>query len=530
MAPIARQPASGHRSKALLLAACSVALLVASPCAVGADQTVAAPPAAPPAVVPVASGDLSLRQVVLAVRSGSRAIQAKRLDRDIAAASVERARAVFEPTFTASTTLAHDRQRSTPEEDLARYGVGNQVGLYERDSRDYSAGISALVSTGAKLEAKATLSEFLTNITRNLRQNDLFDHRAYVGLTLTQPLARDAGREVTTAKLRIAELDDAAAAQSSLDTESSVVAEACMAYLDLALAQQRIGIALERVRMGEQVLTEAKSRVLQGRAPESELWDVENALARYHAALSEAEQQRLERMNRLRTLLNVRGSAQAGALRAADPLPPTRTDLPTATRGIQIAIENRTDLKGKKLALERETVQLSFARNQLLPRVDLVASAGFNGLDTSRLRALDPDRMGSYPSYSIGLQVSIPMDGNQLAKADLRSALARRQDAEQSIQALEVAIANDVETSVGLIASAVRRFELTSDVAQREQRQLDLDRRRMTEGRGSLREVLISQERASGARLQMLDQQTQHAKADVLLDAAQGTLLGRFQP
>ena len=52
----------------------------------------------------------------------------------------------------------------------------------------------------------------------------------------------------------------------------------------------------------------------------------------------------------------------------------------------------------------------------------------------------------------------------------------------------------------------------------------------MTEGRGSLREVLISQERASGARLQMLDQQTQHAKADVLLDAAQGTLLGRFQP
>ena len=530
MAPIARQPASGHRSKALLLAACSVALLVASPCAVGADQTVAAPPAAPPAVVPVASGDLSLRQVVLAVRSGSRAIQAKRLDRDIAAASVERARAVFEPTFTASTTLAHDRQRSTPEEDLARYGVGNQVGLYERDSRDYSAGISALVSTGAKLEAKATLSEFLTNITRNLRQNDLFDHRAYVGLTLTQPLARDAGREVTTAKLRIAELDDAAAAQSSLDTESSVVAEACMAYLDLALAQQRIGIALERVRMGEQVLTEAKSRVLQGRAPESELWDVENALARYHAALSEAEQQRLERMNRLRTLLNVRGSAQAGALRAADPLPPTRTDLPTATRGIQIAIENRTDLKGKKLALERETVQLSFARNQLQPRVDLVASAGFNGLDTSRLRALDPDRMGSYPSYSIGLQVSIPMDGNQLAKADLRSALARRQDAEQSIQALEVAIANDVETSVGLIASAVRRFELTSDVAQREQRQLDLDRRRMTEGRGSLREVLISQERASGARLQMLDQQTQHAKADVLLDAAQGTLLGRFQP
>lgn len=473
---------------------------------------------------------LTLRQVVQAVRADSRAVRSKRLDRDIASAAVDRARGAFEPTFTVSATRAHDRQRSTPEEDLARYGVGNQVGLYERDSRDYAATVGALLPTGAKLEAKATLSEFQTNISRALRQSGAFDMRAGYGLSLTQPLARDSGSDVALARVKVAELDDATAAQTSLDAESGAVAEACMVYLDLAFAQQRLAIAQERIRTGEQVLAEAQARVRQGRAPEAEVWEVENALARYQAAQSEAEQQQLERMNRLRTLLNTSAAARPKPLRAADPLPPARTELPAFERSLQLARENRTDLKGRRLAMERETVQLSFARNQLLPRVDLVASVGFSGLDTRRLAALDPARVEQFPNWSVGLQVSIPMGGNQQAKADLRTALVRRQEAEEAIGALEAAIANDVETSVGLMASAARRHALTSEVAQRELRQLALDRRRMLEGRGSLREVLISQERASSAQMQALDHQTQSAKADVLLEAAQGTLLSRFQP
>jgi len=473
---------------------------------------------------------LTLRQVVQTVRADGRSVRSKRLDRDIASAAVDRARGAFEPTFTVSATRAHDRQRSTPEEDLARYGVGNQVGLYERDSRDYAATIGALLPTGAKLEAKATLSEFLTNISRALRQSGTFDMRAGYGLSLTQPLARDAGRDVAQARVKVAELDDAAAAQASLDAESGAVAEVCMVYFDLAFAQQRLAIAQERIRNGEQVLTEAQARVRLGRAPEAELWEVQNALARYRVAYSEAEQQQLERMNRLRTLLNTNAAAKPQPIVAADPLPPVRTEPPALERSLQLARENRTDLRGKRLAMERETVQLSFARNQLLPRVDLVASAGFNGLDTRRLAALDPDRVQPYPNWSIGLQVSIPMDGNQQARADLRTALARRQEAEEAIGALEAAIANDVETSVGLMASAARRHALTSEVVQRELRQLALDRRRMQEGRGSLREVLISQERASSAQMQALDNQTQSAKADILLEAAQGTLLARFRP
>lgn len=516
-------------SRLVLACAGAWALCVGST-ASWADEPSPSPAAPPAAGSPQAapSAGKSLRQVVQELRRSSRAIQSKQNEQEIASAAIERAQGAFEPTLNASASAGEQKQRSTPEEDLARYQLGNQTGLYDRRGQDYSAGVSVLARTGTKLEFKASLSEFVTNISQNLRQNDDYDRRASYGLTLTQPLARDAGPEVTLAKLRVAELEHAAATQGGLDAESSAVAEASMGYLDLVYAQERVAISIERVQMGKRVLAEAKARVRQGRAAESEVWEVENSLARYESALSEALQQRLERANRLRTLLNTGASDGAAELKASDPLPPPRTVVPSVPQGVQLAKDNRSDLRGKLLALERESVQVTFAKNQMQPRLDLILGAAYGGLDTQRTRALNPHYMYQFPTWSVGLQFMMPLGDNQQASADLRTAHARREDARQAIQALESAIANDIDTSVGLIASAMRRWQLASEVAQREQRQLELDRRRMTEGRGALREVLVSEERSCVARLQMLEQQTQLAKADVLLEAAQGTLLQRF--
>ena len=113
MASFTRQPAPAQRPT-LLFIACG-ALLFASPHARAEEPAAAVgvAGAGPAAAKPAVSDELSLRQLVQAVRSGNRAIQAKRLDRDIASAAIDRARGAFEPTLNASTTLAHERQRST---------------------------------------------------------------------------------------------------------------------------------------------------------------------------------------------------------------------------------------------------------------------------------------------------------------------------------------------------------------------------------------------------------------------------------
>ena len=69
------------------------------------------------------------------------------------------------------------------------------------------------------------------------------------------------------------------------------------------LAPQRVVAAQEKIRSGERLLSEAKAMFRQGRLPEADVWEVENALARFQSAVSEARQGERERINRLRTQL-----------------------------------------------------------------------------------------------------------------------------------------------------------------------------------------------------------------------------------
>jgi outer membrane protein TolC len=237
-----------------------------------------------PAAAAAAAGpdvELSLRQLVQALRAGNRSIQSRANEHAVADAALDKARGAFQSQVNVAFSNGRQLQRTTPEEDLARLSAGNQVaGLYDRRGQDYSVGVSKLMESGAKVEAKATLSDFITNVTRALRQSDTYDHRAFYGVTLTQPLARDFGRDVTLARVHVAELDAETAGLNSLDTESSVVAEACLAYLDLVFAQQRVAISQERIQMGQRMLSEAQARVRQGRAPASDVWEVESSLSR----------------------------------------------------------------------------------------------------------------------------------------------------------------------------------------------------------------------------------------------------------
>jgi outer membrane protein TolC len=183
----------------------------------------------------------------------------------------------------------------------------------------------------------------------------------------------------------------------------------------------------------------------------------------------------------------------------------------------------------RKIMLEREGVQLDYAHNQKRPRVDLVASYGLNGLELAADKALAYNRVSDFPTWSVGVQVSMPIGANRQAGADLQAAMLRRQEAMHQIKALEVEIANDIDTGIAMLGSAAERVSLWREVAAREQRQLELERTRFVAGRSDMREILLREERAINARLAVIEQRVAWAKADVLLAAAQGILLDRFQ-
>ena len=303
-----------------------------------------------------------------------------------------------------------------------------------------------------------------------------------------------------------------------------------MAYFELVLAQHRVLAAQERIQTGQRLQALARTLVAQGRLPESELLEVQNSLSRYQASLSEALHGQHERLNRLQTLAMQSQGPGSPSWRAADALPAVATATPPGLvdEALKLAFDTRPDYLMQKKVIEREGIQLVYAQNQALPRIDLVASYGRNGLAYSASTAFRWGTMSEYPTWSVGLQMQIPLGENKLGRADVAAASVRRENALLALKALEVQIANDIDTSLSLLRSAAERWSHWQDVARREQQQLEVERNRFAAGRSEVREILMREERSINSRLMALEQQAAYAKAQVVLESSQGILLRRW--
>jgi outer membrane protein TolC len=467
---------------------------------------------------------LTQSQFVRLVLQANKSVRSKRYEQEIAGALAIRADAAFQPQIEVSTFNGTSRVQNTPEESLLRQGLG----LYERRGQDLTIGLSGLVRSGAKVELKGTIGRFLTNINETIRGSDTFDFKTFYGATVTQPLARDAGVYVTESRLRVARLEEQASIQVTLDTESSTVTDAVLSYLDLALAQQRLESWNNKIAIGERLISDTRALVKVGRLSDVEVWEVENNLARFRAGASEAEQLLVERSNKLRSMLMIDSAGGLSTLRATDPLPLLTYVQLDYDRDLQTAKERRSDYRARVLMLERENVQLMFAQNQKLPRLDLIASYGFNGLAQILQQSLTLNRTSDYPSWSIGLRMSMPLGENRQADADLRVAQLRRDDAGLGLNAIQSAISTDIANSHEIIRSSVDRYRLFAEIADRESRMADALRRKIKAGRAEMRELLISEERVINARLAMQEQAVINAKGQALLALAQGRVLERF--
>lgn len=468
-----------------------------------------------------------LKDLILQVRTANKDIRNKQIERDVSATGIDRAVAAFMPMATLSATNGVNRQPSTYEEKLSRE---TESSLYMRDGQDYAAGVSQLLPSGAKFEAKTTLSQFITNINQNdaTRPVGAKDNRSNWGLTLTQPLAKDGGVAVTLARAKVADLELDMAKHTLEETESSIVAEAVLGYYELVMAQHRVNAALEKIQIAQRLLSEARALFRQGRLAEIDVVEVENSLSRFRAGLSEAKQGERERLNRLNTLIMVVTGNDVAVWRAAE-------DLPTVPRSAQVhpfeaalrtALESRHDYLMQKKMLEREGVQLVYAKNQALPRIDLVASYGHNGLAYAAGTSFGSGH--GYATWSLGLQLQVPLGANLQGRADVAAANLRRENALMAIKALEVQITNDIDTGVHMRNSALERWIHWQEVAVREQLQRDVERKKFNAGRSEIREILMREEKTINSRLMVIEQQLAHARAQVILESAQGILLQRW--
>jgi outer membrane protein TolC len=122
----------------------------------------------------------------------------------------------------------------------------------------------------------------------------------------------------------------------------------------------------------------------------------------------------------------------------------------------QTALNLRPDYQAARLGLQISRFTDAAARNGLLPQVDFVGGYGYNGVapNFSAARQMVTDQMN--PSYSAGIQVTIPLTFAQ-ARGKARAARLQLRQNEESLRLLEANIALSLATAAGQIETTRQR-------------------------------------------------------------------------
>lgn len=332
-----------------------------------------------------------------------------------------------------------------------------------------------------------------------------------------QPLLRGAGRDVATAPLRLARLNEQANRLNLKATVSDTITQIISAYREVLRAQEQLQIARDALTRARQLLEANQAMIDAGRMAAFEIVQSEADTAGQELSVEEAANQLdSSRLELLRLLaLNLRTP-----IRAADRLDAQRVDIPLA-EALHAAQQQQPSYLTQLIAAEQANINLIVAHNERLWDVSLVGGA-------SQLRDRYSTEAGrvrdrTWEGYA-GIQVDIPIgdlsqrQGEVRARVEAENQEVRVDEARQSLE-------RDVNDAVRDLGTRWRQYEIAQRARELSWRKLEIEREKLQAGRSSNFQVISFESDLRNAENARLNALISYLNAQSTLDQILGTTL-----
>ena len=447
----------------------------------------------------------------------------------------------FDPVLSAGLTLQH---QNVPEVNAVASGSNSLTG----GSLTGTLGLTQGFSTGTQLSAGYVAESQRTNSTiAPLNPNTL----SSLNVTLTQPLLRGFGVAMNRRFIRIARNNqrppDQVFRQQLIVTVSCVV----RLYDDLVSLVEDIKVKQETLATAERLYQDNKVQVEQGTLAPVELTRAQAEVAAARQDLVNSQGNELQQELILKTVLTRRGTADP-LIRAARLRPTTPIEIP-AQEPVQVtadlvaqALRSRPEMEEARLQIENSHISLEGSRNELLPDLNLVANSTNSALAgqvntlpsaSSIPRANPPaDSIGGtgtdltqifgarYPTYSVGLQLNLPLR-NRVAQADVARDEMQIRQWDVRRQQLENQIRLEVEASVVALAQSRAAYDAAVEARTLQEESLQIEMEKYGVGLSTTFLVMQYQSFVAQARSTEVAARDVYAKARVQLERAIGITL-----
>jgi outer membrane protein TolC len=431
-------------------------------------------------------------------------------------------------------------RQETNQPSFSWIEAGDQV---QQQFRDYYGQLSQEIPFGGNFQL--TLYSYETETTARFQTiNPRFGSQ--LRFDFTQPLLKDFGLQVSQREIIIAKNNTAISEiqlnQTLLDTIYNVEE----AYWNYVGSIEYYKVMEQSLKLAQDLLDKNTREVEVGMLAPIEVLSAKSEVARREADILQAESMIRGSEDRLKTILNLSAKEDFDLTKIVPTDTPTFEERTVSLEeALSMGLQMRPDLQAIRTDMKNKDLDLSYAKNQLLPELNFLASYWSPGLSGTQVlfeddnpltgnivgtipgRASDALRDAfrfKYKNWTLGLTLSIP----------ITSIVTRAQYAQArvSVEQAQVNLQNQEQQAFLEIRDAVREVQITYKQVQayklaRElaQEKLDAEQKKLKVGLATNYEVLLHQRDLADAQSSELRAVIEYNLALAALDRALGTTL-----
>lgn len=403
---------------------------------------------------------------------------------------------------------------------------------YRQAGEYFGSGLRGMLPTGLSYDLTGSGQSLMTDTLvynnngtpaypRHTNQADVA-----AALTLRQPLLKDFWIDQPRYEIQVNKKNLKIAELALLQQMMNIVTKTEVAYYDLTLAREEIGVQEMALAQARQLLAEDQRRVQMGMLPPAGEQDAAAQVATAQANLLAAQFAFASQQNVLKGLIGDDFRRWADVrLDPSDTLEAVETPL-QRRECWDLALAQRPDIRQFRLELEKNNLQVRYRFNQLFPSLDVVGSVGGRAVDSTFGAAFDQLGDFSNPRYSYGVVLSYPLS-NRAARNAYRASETERTTAELRLKQLEQDILIQVDDAVNFVETAFRRVSATRQARTYAEAALAAERRKLQNGESTSFIVLEMLNRLTASRGVESRALTDYHKALAQLAFAEGSSLER---
>ena len=453
--------------------------------------------------------ELSLKNYLALVLSNNTDIQLQMLSLEMPKNAIQRAFGVWDPRAVASFSTA----RATTPPVSALEGTATALKTLSQPlamsvTQTLPEGLNYLVSWGgAKSTSNSTLNNYNPALTSNL------------AIQFSQPLLQNRGAYVNRLSLMTARSRLKISEFGLKGQMLNLISAAESAYWDVVSARESLKVAEGARDVSAEFLKLSEKQLELGALSPLDIYNPQQQLATNEVLVAQARFTLVQREDALRKQISADLDPEIRKL------PLVLTDLAEMPlesinydneQSIQLAMQNRPDLKQAVQSLDVDDLSIQVSRNALLPNLALTGNYTVNGrggLFLQKTNVLDQgvitssvltsipggltDALGQlfgfgFSSYQLGLRLTLPIR-NRAASADMADAIVRKKQDTLTVRTTQQTIRLDILNAITNVESSKESVKLAKVARDFAQKALDAENKKYELGTELSQNVLLAQ-------------------------------------